>query len=39
MYIFTFQKEISNLKQIIETQKQNLNGKIKKSALEYKQQM
>ncbi|XP_060574012.1 myosin-10-like [Ruditapes philippinarum] len=33
------QKEICNLKQIIETQKQNLNGKIKKSALEYKQQI
>ncbi|XP_053406240.1 uncharacterized protein LOC123523252 isoform X2 [Mercenaria mercenaria] len=33
------QKEICNLKQMIETQKQNLNGKMKKSTLEYKQQI
>ena len=39
LFFLLFQKEISNLKQIIETQKQNLNGKMKKSALEFKQQM
>lgn len=39
MHLLSFQSEIGKLRQIIDGQKQQLGGKLKKSAQEFKQQL